>query len=207
MGTWDRGSALREWLRKRPHPAQVRVRTEDGEERMLGISADTRGRWKSLEESVLASDARVVELLDKEGAIIRAQRIEFDEDGEEQYDERRKNEERRVSRERRDLADFCDVYGKRLNEAYERGAAAANTGQENLVSLVEVLTNHLSLAITNLHNVSVNLANMVTEHAGDEGGSGTALERVLGAVAVRSLGGPQPTTPAPPNGKKGAKQE
>lgn len=193
MPTWDPGSPLRSWLRKTPRPSRVRVHTEDGEERIIELPADTRQRWKIVEESVLASRAASVECLDDKGAVLRAQRIELDDTGDAvpDYDKQRKSDERMQSKTRSEMAHFADAFGSQLNRAFDRGAAAANTGQENLVALVEVLTQHLSLAITNLHNVSVNLANMVAEAAGDgEGGNpnGKLLEQVIGAAAVRAVG-------------------
>lgn len=191
MPTWDPGSPLRSWLRKTPRPTRVRVHTEDGEERIIELPSDTRQRWKIVEESVLASRASSVECLDEKGAVLRAQRIEQDDDGSpaDAYDKQRKADERSASRVRAEMAQFAEAYGKQLNCAFDRGASAANTGQENLVGLVEVLTTHLSLAITNLHNVSVNLANMVTEGAGDDGNPNSKLlEQVVGAAAMRAVG-------------------
>ncbi len=193
MPTWDPGSPLRSWLRKVPRPTKVRVHTEDGEERIIELPADTRQRWKIVEESVLASRAASVECLDDKGAVLRAQRLEVDEaDGSpvDAYEKQRKADDRRDSRVRAEMAQFADAFGTQLNRAFDRGAAAANTGQENLVGLVEVLTQHLSLAITNLHNVSVNLANMVSESAGEGDGdsNGKLLAQVVGAAAMRAVG-------------------
>jgi hypothetical protein len=173
----------------------VRVHTEDGDERIIELPADTRSRWKTVEESVLASRAASVECLDEKGAVLRAQRLELDDDTgapADTYEKQRKGDERMQSRTRLEMAQFAEAYGGQLNRAFDRGAAAANTGQENLVGLVEVLTTHLSLAITNLHNVSVNLANMVAEAGGADGeqtsGNEKLLGQVLGAAAMRAVG-------------------
>jgi hypothetical protein len=194
MPTWDPGSPLRSWLRKSPRPSRVRVHTADGEERIIELPADTRSRWKIVEESVIACGAERVECLDEKGAVIRAQRLELDDDTgspADTYEKQRKSDERMMSRTRLEMAQFAEAYGTQLNRAFDRGAAAANTGQENLVGLVEVLTTHLSLAITNLHNVSVNLANMVTEGGEGEGADTNSklLAQVVGAAAMRAVGG------------------
>lgn len=194
MPTWDPGSPLRSWLRKTPRPTKVRVHTEDGEERIIELPADTRQRWKIVEESVLASRAASVECLDDKGAVLRAQRLELDDDTgspADAYEKQRKADERRDSRVRTEMAQFAEAFGTQLNRAFDRGAAAANTGQENIVGLVEVLTQHLSLAITNLHNVSVNLANMVAEGAAGEDGGDTntkLLGQVVAAGVARAMG-------------------
>lgn len=193
---------LRAWLRRNPQPARLRVRTDDDDERFIQLTDDVRNRWKAAEEAVHAARAVVVECLDKDGNILRAQELERagaggDDDEDAESDKR---VSKAVSRERRELGDVIRSYGEQLNEAFDRGAAAANTGQENLVALVEVLTQHLSYAITNLHNVSVNLANIVADQGGEDGG-GTMkdrlLENVIGLAMAKAGGGiPRPAAAA-----------
>lgn len=192
-------TALRTWLRRNPKPARIRVRMEDGEERYIELPAGQRHRWQTVETSVLTSGAEVVECLDAKGVIIRAQKIEDTEEvrGDHERDRLRedltketRSREEVVARERRELGIVLDRYGDRLNEAFQRGAEAAGVSQENLVNLVEALTAHLSMAITNLHNVSVNLANIVQSQAGDGEGNATnneLLGKVLGLVAAKAM--------------------
>ena len=203
MSSWrENATPLRQWLRKTPLAAKFRVRTVDDEEKIVTVEAASRTRWKDLEEAILALDPRTVEALDASGNILRAQKIAAVDDDDAPAENARKQEDKRVAYERRELAAFAEAMGRQLNSAFERGAAAANTGQQNLVELVDNLTQHLSLAITNLHNASVNLANMVQQQA-DQGTSGSdgALNHMLGAIATRALSGGLATPPVAPNGK------
>jgi hypothetical protein len=178
-------ASLRAWLRRSPQPAKLRVRTEDDELRTIELSDDVRNRWKAAEEAVLACRATSVECLNAKDGILRAQKLEVearDDDDDERsdggYD--RKGIERTVSRERRDMAAMLEAQGRAINEAHERGAAAANTGQEHLVALVDVLTHHLTQAITNVNNLSVNYANLLTEQA--QGGGDDNKELLNGFI-------------------------
>jgi hypothetical protein len=201
MSSWrDNSTPLRQWLRKTPVAAKFRVRTVEDEEKTIAVEAASRTRWKDLEEAILALDPRTVEALDASGNILRAQKIAGDDD-DAPAENARKQEDKRVAYERRELAAFAEAMGRQLNSAFDRGAAAANTGQQNLVELVDNLTQHLSLAITNLHNASVNLANMVQQQADQGSGSNGALDHMLGALATRALGGGMATPPTAPNGK------
>lgn len=202
-------TSLRMWLRRRPAPVRVRIRMSDGEERFVDMPKARRGRWQTIETAVLTSGAEVCECLDGKGAILRAMRIEEVEENESRTSElqselsrERRSREQTIAGERRDLALFAREYGAQLNEAFDRGAAAASASSDSLTSLVETLTQHLSMAIVNLHNVSVNLANIVQQQALPEGegeGSGAMLTKVLQLAAMKAM---QPVE-APPakNGK------
>jgi hypothetical protein len=207
------GSPLLLWLRRQPSAAKIRVRLDGGEERLIDASSakGARGRWKRVEANVMAYPGVVaVEKLDKDGDILEAF-TGFEEEEEREglnltrelaaADERK---ETSLSRDRRELALVLDRYGDRLNEAFDRGAAAAAASAESLTTLVETLTNHLSLAITNLHNVSVNLANIVQAQGsdGEDGTSTKLLGQVLGAVAAKAMTGGGNASP-PDNGKAG----
>ena len=211
------GTPLRSWLRRKPTPARIRLRLEDGEERYVDIPGSTRNRWQTVETACLMSGAEVVECLDAKGGILRAMPIEDTEEVKGDHERDRlaselerseKGKANALATDRREQALMLDRYGARLNEAFEHGAAAANTGQENLVSLVETLTSHLSMAITNLHAVSVNFANSIQQQAtGEEGGTDNTamLAKVLGLAAMRAMGPGAATVPE--NGAtKGAKK-
>jgi len=198
-------SSLRNWLKRQPEPDSLRIRTQDDEERPIKLEPG-RYRWRSAEEAILNARAVVVECLSSSGEVLRSRKLEYEGDVEitdEQATE--KAIAKAVHAKSAEMAHVLDRFGDRLNQAFDRGAAAANTGQENLVSLVEVLTSHLSLAITNLHNVSVNLANMVQQAAGGEepDRNGQMLSQLMTAVAAKALApGGEAKPPAAPNGKK-----
>jgi len=178
------------WLRAEPQPHSLRIRTEDGETKTIELTEKARNRWKTAEAAIHAARAVACECLNKAGSILRSRTLEpEDEDAgpgdKDPVEAVRRKYERQVSTERQELAAVLDRYGDRMNEAFDRGAAAAGTSQENLVSLVEVLTTHLAHAITNLHNVSVNLANVVQATATGE--DAPALGGQNGALLVNLL--------------------
>lgn len=205
---------LRAWLRAPPQPDQFRVRTEDDETRTIELSPNARNRWKSAEEAVRACRAVVVECLDKKGSILRSHELELEDDGDGEhgakdplavYRKARIGDEKDRAADRRELAMMLDRYGDRLNEAFERGAQAAGVSQDNLVGLVETLTGHLGAAITNLHNVSVNFANLIQLAAGEvEGGGGQNAEllaKVIGLAMSQGQGGAAASSNGKPKGK------
>lgn len=209
-------SSLISWLRKNPQPHSLAVRTEDDELKPVKLlPGNARNKWKSAEETIHAMRAVSVECLDKDGEVIRAWKLREIDGPNELAAEDPDDKRMRLALKDRDqaTAQMLDRYGDRLNEAFERGAAAANTGQDSLVALVETLTGHLSLAITNLHNVSVNLANFIVKAGGGEDiqqgnpANDAAMAQLLAGMATRFLsnGGPaQGGGPAEkPNGKAG----
>jgi len=106
----------------------------------------------------------------------------------------------------REQALMLDRYGDRLNEAFDRGAAAASVSQENLVNMVESLMQHWTMAITNLHNVSINLANALQGQESPDAGSMTPqlLAQVIGMAAAKAMGPASPSSP--PNGAEKGKK-
>ena len=196
----DKNSRLRQFLRAAPQPAKVRARKGD-DEQDIALADQVRHRWRIAEEACLSWGADSVEALDAKGAILRTFTI-HDEDDARAPDTRQADS--RAS-EMKGMAAMLDRYGDKMCEAFNQGAEAAGRSQDNLVGLVEVLTVHLSHAITNLHNVSVNLANVISGKDVDEGTvpqSQAALQGLMMQVAARAF--PQGGTPAaaPPNGKK-----
>lgn len=204
-------ATLRAWLRRTPQPARLRVRTVDDEERTIELSADGRNKWRNAEEAIVAARAIVVECLDASGAILRAQELEHESD-EASGDYDRAREEKAIGKERRELAQVLDRYGAKLTDAFRAGADAAGQSSSSLIELVQALTGHLTLAITNLHNVSVNLATYVQTHAETQGTEGPTqnqqlLATVLGAAMRQGLGassegGSARANGQTPNGKK-----
>jgi hypothetical protein len=200
-------ASLRSWLRQQPQPARLRIVTPDDEERDIELSPNARNRWKGAEETITSSRARVVHCIDSKGSILRSQTLDA-EDGDDDTtpeDREERRTDKAITRERRELAAVLDRYGDRLNEAFDRGSAAASSNQESMMTLVEVLTTHLSLAITNLHNVSVNLANAMSGTAVEPESKGqAALMQLAAAVMARGgLGGGGAPEATPKNGKGG----
>jgi hypothetical protein len=194
---------LRSWLRRAPKPKKLRIKTGDGEERVIELG---KGRylWNEVENTVRTAEAVAVECLDAEGTILRATRL-IDDDGDSENFEGGKDEgAKSLSKAMREQAAMLDAYGRRMNEAFARGAAAASESQDKLVALVEVLTQHLTLAITNLHNISTNYAQVVAAQSDSgEGGldSTKLLQGVMAMVAGKAASAPTPT-PSPSNGKR-----
>jgi hypothetical protein len=193
-------------------PARILLRT--GElERFIEIPGDAKNRWKTVEECVVNSGAEVVECLDEKGSLLRSHKLDESEQGGDDRDVLReemnaaaKEKDGHIARIQHEQALMLDRYGDRLNEAFDRGAAAASVSQENLVNMVESLMAHWTMAITNLHNVSINLANALQGQETTEAGSMTPqlLAQVIGMAAAKAMG--PATPPSPPNGAEKGKK-
>jgi hypothetical protein len=194
-----------------PVPEGIVVELADGKTQTIALSGAKRNRWKNAADNVKNLGAVKVFCVDAKGNVLRSRSL-VDEEGDvvedpddvarKRFDNERRKSEIALAHERVELAHVLDRYGDRLNEAFERGAAAAGTSQENLVSLVQVLTAHLANAITNLHNVSVNLANFVQSSAtGEEpaslnGQNGQLIAGLLTQVLAKGGLNGQPTKEA-----------
>jgi hypothetical protein len=186
---------IRSFLRRTPKPHKVRVENADGVERFIPTD-NARTRWHSVEESVRNARAVLVECIDKEGQVLRSMRLdegEEEEDGASGYAQQRKGEEALIAKDRGQMAAMFDAYGKRIAAAYEAGAAAASQSQDKLVILVETLTENLTAAIVNLHNIAVSHAEQLQVHARQvamltqgegEGGTSSAALMQLAAAAM-----------------------
>jgi hypothetical protein len=117
----------------------------------------------------------------------------------------------RLTSERKDFALAIDRQGHRMVEAFRAGAEAASGQQDKLVELVSILTNNLSQAIVNLHNISVQLAEARANSGGDDedktsllhGANGQQIAGLLAAVLAKGvLTGDDDK----PNGKARAKE-
>lgn len=189
---------LRAWLRRVPKPRKLRLLVGD-DERIVDLG-EGRPRWAEVEATIRANGASRVECLDEKEAILRSVQLDdFESPGANSEESSGKAEERRSTAQ----AAMLDNYGKRMNEAFLAGAKAAAVSQDTLVNLVDSLTGHLSLAITNLHNVSVNLANVVSAAAGAEGGDkNDALLHMIGSmIGMKNL----PAAESPKGKHNGAK--
>ena len=194
-------ASLRSWLRQQPQPHKIRIRTGDDEDVDIELSPNARNRWKQAEESVIAAEAKTVHCLDKSGAILRSQQLAVDSEGASEPED---PTTKMVRSERRELAAVLDRYGDRMNQAFDRGAAAASAAQENMIALVETLTAHLSLAITNLHNVSVNLANALSGEPTEPQSKGELALAALAAKILSASGGGHAAEEKPNGKRKGA---
>jgi len=190
---------LRSWLRRAPKPKKLRIKTGDGEERVIELG---KGRylWNEVENTVRTAEAISVECLAEDGTILRATRLADADD--EDAAEPASREDKTLGKAIRDQAAMLDRYGARLNESFAMGAKAASQSSDKLVELVEVLTNHLAIAITNVNNLSVNLSNALQATQspdGEESGNAKLLQGVLAlAMGQKPSASPEP----PPNGKK-----
>ncbi|MDE3097019.1 MAG: hypothetical protein KGK07_13605 [Chloroflexota bacterium] len=191
---------LRAWLRRSPKPRKLRL-TVDDDEKIVDLGKG-RCKWAEVEQTVLNARASLVECLDDEGSVLRSYRLEDTES-----DAGESAQDKAVKAHNSNMAAMFDAYGKRLVDAFNAGAGAASSQQDHLVGLVENLTGHLSVAITNLHAISTNYANLVQSqaHAGD--GDGPPQSEALMGLLAAMIGGkglPSSTTPAATaaNGKK-----
>jgi hypothetical protein len=195
---------LKTWMRRAPKPKRLRIKKPDGEWTFVEITGG-RFLWTEIERTIKSSEAVAVECLDASGNVLRAVKLseEDTQDGED-FEADRGGGAATVSKAMQAQATMLDAYGRRLNEAFQRGAAAASESQDKLVQLVENLTQHMTIALTNLHNISTNYANaLAQQNDASDNGNGELLKGVLGLALG---GGPARHVSPPaaePNGKKG----
>ena len=200
-------SSLRSWLRKTPQPHSLRIRTEDGEETIVKLSENARHRWTHAAEAVSNARAVVVTCLDSTGAILRSQELQYEDEAPVNEDEKeRKRYDQQLRKDRNEMAAVLEANGRQLNTAFRLGAESANKGQEHLVGLVDTLAQHLTSAITSLHNQSVNLANVVSSLGGVEPApqadqNGAMLTHLLALAAQAKPAESKPPEKKPNGGK------
>jgi hypothetical protein len=208
---------LRSWLRRLPKPEKLRIRTRDDEERIIPLDVTTKTKWAEVENTIRAAGAKSLEALDKAGHIIRAMSLSEEEAAAGSSDEARERYDEKVrTGDRREMAQIFDAQGLRVERAYHAGAEAAGKSADKLLELVammveerQALSQHLMLAITNLHTVSTNLANFVAAASSGEGEGGGdtnngLMQLIASMISQRGLPAAPPPAPAPPNG--GAKK-
>lgn len=186
---------FRAWLRRAPKPRKLRLTNADGDDRIVDLGGG-RCKWAEVENTVKNANAALVECLDASGEILRSHRFEEEEIAASPEDER----DKLVAKTQGTNAAMLDAYGKRLVEAFHAGAASAAVSQENLVAIVETLTAHLSLSISNMHTLSVNMANLVSQQ--EPPSEGSKSDAMMGLLTAMIAGKQQLAAPPPPNGGK-----
>jgi hypothetical protein len=214
--------SLKAWLRRDPQPHTIKVRLGNDEEKTIAIPSDARTRWKVVEASILAANGVSVELLDKEGTVIRGQQLEaLDENGVEIDKDGGESADRAA--QTRDLKEYTTMLQAVMaeqNKSFEKGVSAASQSQSSLVELVESMAEHLSTSFVSLHNVVANMANMQQQYSeqtsklmmqlaearaeqGEEAGPiGEIVKTVAPVLAAMSAGQQAPNGQKPPQGKK-----
>lgn len=197
---------LRSWLRRNPKPKKLRLHLADGEERMVELG-NKQQRWAEVEATVRSSGASAVECLGEQDAILRS--VELSEDDREATSDeevKAKHEDKLLNRDRREIAQILDAQGRRITEAYAAGADAAARSSDKLLELVETLTHHFALSITNIHNMSTNFVNLLQQVAKPAiEGEGDNPNNALLAKVLSMAMDPKTPQPSPPNGAKAPK--
>lgn len=193
-------TALRKFLRLVPQPDKVRMRKDD-EAQDIALSPIARQRWKIAEETCVAWGAEYVDCLTSKGELIRSYTMPSDEERAEVKSASRAVSEKAA--EYSGVAHMIRAIAEEHNLAFDKGADATARALESQTNLVELLTTHLTMAITSMYNVSANYAALLQGKEPDEQ-SGTAHQALaqLAAVALSRIQTPSPTPAAAPNGAK-----
>jgi len=190
---------LRGWLTRGQRPLKLRLKMADGDERIVELRKGAkRLPWEEILSTIASSGAVSIEKLGVNDAILAGRNL--DEDDEDDFDVG-KEDKTTLGKAIRDQAAMLDRYGARLNESFAMGAKAASASSDKLVELVEVLTNHLAIAITNVNNLSVNLSNALQATGsgpdGEESQSTKMLQGVMAMITASAGARPAPES----NGK------
>jgi hypothetical protein len=189
---------VRAFIGRAPRPKRVRYRMPDGEERILEVRKGGKRLWDEMVSTIKTSGAVTLECLSEDGTLIRGKSL--DEEDSESF-EAAGDATKDLSKAMREQAAMLDAYGRRMNEAFQRGAEAASSSQDKLVELVQVLTQHLTIAITNLHNISTNYAQVLAQ-ASEGGEQGQGTQALMGLVAAMTGKLPMTTPSTESNGKR-----
>jgi len=190
---------LRGWLTRGQRPLKLRLKMADGDERIVELRKGAkRLPWEEILSTIASSGAVSIEKLGVNDSILAGRAL--DDDDEEDFDVG-KEDKTTLGKAIRDQAAMLDRYGARLNESFAMGAKAASASSDKLVELVEVLTNHLAIAITNVNNLSVNLSNALQATGGgpdgEESQSTKMLQGVMAMITASAGARPAPES----NGK------
>lgn len=205
--------SLRSWLKQAPQPASLRIRDDQDETRAIELHPNQRNRWRFAEDAIVAARAKVVEALNEKGSILRTYELEQDEETDtgETRDTAAKLSSKVRGETYREIAGVIDRYGERMVQSFREGAGSQRELVEQMLNLVDTLSQNLSAALVNFHNVTVALGEQIKENAqqsGEEGGGGgnrELLAKVLGAAMANGMsgggGGNGTNGTSKPNGK------
>jgi len=194
-------TALRKFLRLVPQPDKVRMRKDD-ESQDVALSPVARQRWKIAEETCVAWGAEYVDCLTSKGELIRSYTMPSDEERAETRSASRVVSEKAA--EYSGVAHMIRAIAEEHNLAFDKGADATARALESQTNLVELLTTHLTMAITSMYNVSANYAALLQGKEPDEqsGNAQTAMLQLAAAAFSRIVPTAGAPAPAAPNGKK-----
>lgn len=194
------------WMARQPQPARVKCISGDNDPVEVEVCGTGRGRWREVEESVLAEKPERVQALDKDGRILRSFTMP------EAVVEKHLLEKGSASsaQDYKGQAAIIRAIAETHNDAFDRGREAAGESAAALNDLVSTLVASLNAAIINNHNMAVNLGNLLMGKDADEGTvsqSSEAMQRLILTLGARFLGDgsavkPPGAAPPQPNGKK-----
>lgn len=203
---------LRAWLRRAPKPRKLRLHV-DGDERIVDLGSG-RCKWAEVEQTVTNARPSLVECLDDNGEILRSHILEE----EPSSDAAGAPEEKLVSRTQQGMAAVIDAYGKRMVDAFRAGSESSAVVQQDLMQMVAELSHHHMAAIANMHNLAVNLSQLVQQNAELAGresagaGDGSKSDQIVGLLTAmitggqaRAVGAPVPVAGVDVNGKRSTK--
>lgn len=193
------------WLMRKPRPVRLRCKGPDDEWREVPCDGK-RTRWGDVEKTILASETVTVECISVKGAVLRSIKLDeleaSDDDDVPETFEAEGDASKSLGKAMREQAAMLDAYGRRLNESFARGADAASKSSDKLVELVEVLTNHLAVAITNVNNLSANLSSALQQVGSPPDDESQSTKMLQGVMAMITAGaGARAAPPPDPNGK------
>lgn len=192
------------WMARQPQPARVKCISGDNDPVEVEVCGTGRGRWREVEESVLAEKPERVQALDKDGRVLRSFTMP------EAVVEKHLLEKGSASsaQDYKGQAAIIRAIAETHNDAFDRGREAAGESAAALTDLVGVLVQSLNAAIIQQHNMAVNLGNLLMgkdEGEGTVNQSSEAMQRLILTLGAKFLsdGAPgKPSAPPAPNGGK-----
>lgn len=212
-------STLETWLKRRPRPSHLRCKTASGETRDVDLGAVRS--WAKVAETVLTLETVVLEALGPDKALIRATRLDDDDDGAEADDLDTDPDERaphsppsrgaRASTNDPETERFR-IFTAAVAEAYRHSTTVAFGKYSELVDQVtqryesqEKTLGHLQAVIQelteNLAEANQTIADLQAQPPPGGPGDPTSLEGLASVFAQGAMMGGNPP-PAPPNGAK-----
>lgn len=209
---------LTDWLRRKPAPVALLIETKSGESMRIELGQG-RTRWKHAEETLATCGAVSIQCLGPKDVVLRAKRLDneaqaaLEEGGLEGGESSGggmsfEGYEKNAAKQTMAQAAMLDAYGRNLTAAFKAGAEASSEANGTLANMVDNLTGHLTIAITNLHTVATNFSNLLQTRPEVQEASGNGLDMpalisvVMQAMAAKAgLPAAPPPAPAKTNGK------